>query len=274
MLDPRKAHDGTIEYLSRDAHIGCTSRRSDMEVLGFNIIHWLTGSLPWLPLTNNPGKVQAAKEEYMKDLDKNTASMPKQVQEFMKYVVKLRGFFMTEARKCGDNLGLNEVAVIPSKHLEKGKRGVVAVDDADAVSEKENAISPVKKTKKTVRKKKPVVETDSDEEIDPSPIPAKRAKKAPVSKPKKLRTVSDHDSIEDKDMSTPAPKNTIISIPKYQEAACQTSPAFVAAARAARKGLKALAQSEYNVRVDSPGKKRATPKVSKDTPVKGSKSTL
>ena len=25
--DPRKAHDGTIEYLSRDAHIGCTSRR-------------------------------------------------------------------------------------------------------------------------------------------------------------------------------------------------------------------------------------------------------
>jgi len=284
--DPRKAHDGTIEYLSRDAHIGCTSRRSDMEVLGFNIIHWLTGSLPWLPLTNNPGKVQAAKEEYMKDLDKNTASMPKQVQGFMKYVAKLRfeedpdydklrGFFMTEARKCGDNLGLNEVAVIPSKLLEKGKRGVVAVDDANAVSEKENTISPVKKTKKTVRKKKPVVETDSDEEIDPSPIPAKRAKKAPVSKPKKLRTVSDHDSIEDKDMlmSTPAPKNTFVSIPKYQEAACQTSPAFVAAARAARKGLKALAQSEYNVRVDSPGKKRATPKVSKDTPVKGSKST-
>ena len=41
--DPRKAHDGTIEYLSRVAHIGCASRRSDMEVLGLNIIHWLTG---------------------------------------------------------------------------------------------------------------------------------------------------------------------------------------------------------------------------------------
>ena len=28
--DPRKAHNGTIEYLSRDAHIGCTSRRSEL----------------------------------------------------------------------------------------------------------------------------------------------------------------------------------------------------------------------------------------------------
>merc|ERR1719250_247698 len=119
--DPRKAHDGTIEYLSRDAHAGCTSRRSDMEVLGFNIIHWLTGSLPWLPLTNNPGKVQAAKEQFMNDLEKNTASLPKQGQEVIEYVArldfeedpdydKLRGFFMAEASKCGDNLGLNEAA--------------------------------------------------------------------------------------------------------------------------------------------------------------------
>ena len=32
--DPRKAHDGTIEYLSRDAHIGCTSRRR-LEIFSF-----------------------------------------------------------------------------------------------------------------------------------------------------------------------------------------------------------------------------------------------
>ena len=30
--DPRKMHDGTIEYLSRDAHIGVKGRRSDLEV--------------------------------------------------------------------------------------------------------------------------------------------------------------------------------------------------------------------------------------------------
>ena len=32
--DPRKMHDGTIEYLSRDAHIGVKGRRSDLEVRG------------------------------------------------------------------------------------------------------------------------------------------------------------------------------------------------------------------------------------------------
>ena len=36
--DPKKAHDGTIEYTSRDAHIGTHSRRSDLEVLAYNIV--------------------------------------------------------------------------------------------------------------------------------------------------------------------------------------------------------------------------------------------
>ena len=52
--DPRKAHDGTIEYLSRDAHIGCTSRRSDLECLSFNIIHWLQGRYEQDPVFGLP----------------------------------------------------------------------------------------------------------------------------------------------------------------------------------------------------------------------------
>ena len=36
--DPKKAHDGTIEYTSRDAHIGTHSRRSDMEILAYNLV--------------------------------------------------------------------------------------------------------------------------------------------------------------------------------------------------------------------------------------------
>ena len=48
---------------------------------------------------------------------------------------------------------------------------------------------------------------------------------------------------EDEDMfaSTPSPKKRA----KVQETGVQTSPAFVAAAKAARVGKKALAQSEY-----------------------------
>lgn len=43
----RWAHEGTLEYTSRDSHIGCTSRRGDIEVLVYNLIEWWGGSLPW-----------------------------------------------------------------------------------------------------------------------------------------------------------------------------------------------------------------------------------
>jgi hypothetical protein len=33
-MDQRRAHDGTLEFTSRDAHMGAHSRRSDLECLG------------------------------------------------------------------------------------------------------------------------------------------------------------------------------------------------------------------------------------------------
>ncbi len=52
--DARKAHDGTIEYTSRDAHIGAHARRSDLEILGYNLVHWISGELPWMDVLANP----------------------------------------------------------------------------------------------------------------------------------------------------------------------------------------------------------------------------
>ena len=51
--DERKAHDGTIEYTSRDAHIGAHARRSDLEILGYNLVHWMSGRLPWIDNLSN-----------------------------------------------------------------------------------------------------------------------------------------------------------------------------------------------------------------------------
>jgi vaccinia related kinase len=45
--DEIKAHSGTLEYCSRDAHIGAFSRRGDLEGLGYNMLQWLSGRLPW-----------------------------------------------------------------------------------------------------------------------------------------------------------------------------------------------------------------------------------
>ena len=55
--DERKAHDGTLEYTSRDAHTGAHSRRGDLETLGYNMVHWAAGTLPWLNELEDPEQV-------------------------------------------------------------------------------------------------------------------------------------------------------------------------------------------------------------------------
>ncbi|KAI4471184.1 casein kinase-related [Holotrichia oblita] len=66
--DPKKAHDGTIEYLSIDAHHGVPTRRGDLEILIYNLIQWLGCILPWEKDIKDPLAVKASKEKYMADI--------------------------------------------------------------------------------------------------------------------------------------------------------------------------------------------------------------
>ncbi|XP_010741672.2 serine/threonine-protein kinase VRK1 [Larimichthys crocea] len=67
--NPKKGHNGTIEYTSLDAHKGCApSRRGDLQILGFCLLHWLCGFLPWDNVNNNPPQVQEAKARLMDNL--------------------------------------------------------------------------------------------------------------------------------------------------------------------------------------------------------------
>lgn len=59
--DTRWAHEGTMEYTSRDAHIGCASRRGDLEVLFYNLIEWFGGALPWDRECASPQVTKTAK---------------------------------------------------------------------------------------------------------------------------------------------------------------------------------------------------------------------
>ncbi|XP_026165916.1 serine/threonine-protein kinase VRK2 isoform X2 [Mastacembelus armatus] len=67
--NPKKGHNGTIEYTSLDAHKGVApSRRGDLQILGFCLLHWLCGSLPWDSVLQNPAQVQEAKARLMDNL--------------------------------------------------------------------------------------------------------------------------------------------------------------------------------------------------------------
>lgn len=70
VMDQRRAHDGTLEFTSRDAHMGAHSRRSDLECLAYNLIYWKEGYLPWKndKMMNQPEQVHRMKEFFMTDI--------------------------------------------------------------------------------------------------------------------------------------------------------------------------------------------------------------
>lgn len=90
--DERWAHEGTLEYTSRDAHIGCASRRGDLEILVYCLVEWAGGRLPWDRDTSSCEEVKAAKFWAFGHIDKflKTAfkekTVPKCIRELMNYV--------------------------------------------------------------------------------------------------------------------------------------------------------------------------------------------
>ncbi|XP_014646973.1 PREDICTED: serine/threonine-protein kinase VRK2 [Ceratotherium simum simum] len=67
--NPRKGHNGTIEFTSLDAHRGVAlSRRSDLEILGYCLLRWLCGKLPWERNLKDPVAVQTAKTNLLDEL--------------------------------------------------------------------------------------------------------------------------------------------------------------------------------------------------------------
>ena len=94
--DVRWAHEGTMEYTSRDAHIGCASRRGDIEVLLYNLIEWFGGSLPWDRELSSPNLTKTAKFLAFRQMNKflkicfRGEKYPSFLTKFMKYVSTLK----------------------------------------------------------------------------------------------------------------------------------------------------------------------------------------
>uniref|UniRef100_A0A0K8VDV3 non-specific serine/threonine protein kinase n=1 Tax=Bactrocera latifrons TaxID=174628 RepID=A0A0K8VDV3_BACLA len=96
VMDQRRAHDGTLEFTSRDAHMGAHSRRSDLECLGYNLMFWSQGYLPWkdAAIQHQQEKVHRAKEYLMTDVREMLKQIygkqvPKYLGEFLHQVSQL-----------------------------------------------------------------------------------------------------------------------------------------------------------------------------------------
>jgi len=94
--DNRRANSGTIEFTSRDGHVGALSRRSDLEILSYNMISWLSGGrLPWINCKYHE-EVRKQKEYYMSHIDEllkhaftSKSLVPKGLEEFVRSIARL-----------------------------------------------------------------------------------------------------------------------------------------------------------------------------------------
>lgn len=94
--DPKRKHEGTVEFTSRDAHNGVvTSRRGDLEILGYVMLQWLCSRLPWESNLENKEYVKDQKTRYMSDIRKLMADCfhgnhPVEIQKYFEYINLLK----------------------------------------------------------------------------------------------------------------------------------------------------------------------------------------
>jgi len=225
--DARKAHDGTIEYTSRDAHIGAHSRRSDFEILAYNLVHWMSGELPWMDKLDDCTVVQKQKIGYMNDIKAflnrcfQSEDYPAVLEEFLNYVVSLEFDTPPDYDMCRQ---MFKTALTKAKYPLDGK-----ID-----------FTSPKKAPKKVRKSSPLkrkadlfsdedAENGDDSDMDDSLVQDKPVKKrkSPVKKV--------------------AVKKTVAKKAVMKDQGCQTSPGFVKAVKAARRKK---GEPEPNVEMD------------------------
>ncbi|KAG4079025.1 hypothetical protein HA402_001680 [Bradysia odoriphaga] len=189
--DPKKMHNGTIEYTSRDAHNGVPTRRGDMEILAYNIIHWSGVTLPWEAdgLLADEKKVQASKEAFMANvvdsLKKCFPSCSSTITDYVKYVASMKYDDIPDYNKCRQmfEAGLKKLGEKNSGDL------IFTMKEAAGPSKKETVQhstvgekSPRKRVTKQVRA---VVESESEESEVENKSPAKGQRKRVQTEPAK-----------------------------------------------------------------------------------------
>ncbi|AAF44556.1 serine/threonine protein kinase [Fowlpox virus] len=91
-INPKNRHNGTMAFTSIDAHKGVTvSRRGDLESLGFCMLKWYSGKLPWEKYEKEPENVQGMKEAFVNNISKKTIPFKNAgiIYNYIKVVTKL-----------------------------------------------------------------------------------------------------------------------------------------------------------------------------------------
>ncbi|XP_068617542.1 nucleosomal histone kinase 1 [Battus philenor] len=171
--EPKCAHNGTIEYTSRDAHIGVPTMRGDLEILAYNMLQWLVGELPWEKSLKQPKTVQAAKEAFMKnvrsEITKKYPSVPDALIKFFEYINSLKPKEQVDFVKCRQLFesylkgeGRTKTSKLEFKESTKKRRDKNNTIDDEVDGEVEDVKAKEKKVIRRVGRSKKIVKSDED----------------------------------------------------------------------------------------------------------------
>ncbi|XP_076834332.1 serine/threonine-protein kinase VRK1 isoform X2 [Brachyhypopomus gauderio] len=185
--DPKRCHDGTIEFTSIDAHHGVSpSRRADLEIMGYCMIQWMCGRLPWEDRLQDPLYVRDAKlrcRESIRDFMKSCFAPENEPGEMTKFMEEVKSLGYTDKPDYQKLRGF----------LQQGLKG--AGGDGDSLDFLPAGSGAAGAT--TAKRKKAPAKLPSNDELDGSPakksrLPAKKevngarkttARKASLKKP-------------------------------------------------------------------------------------------
>ncbi|XP_055719930.1 serine/threonine-protein kinase VRK1-like isoform X2 [Salvelinus fontinalis] len=169
--DPKRCHDGTIEFTSIDAHKGVSPcRRSDLEILWYCMVQWLCSKLPWEDKLQDSLYVRDSKlrcrdnvSEFMSKCF-SSQDKPDELQKFMEEV-KTLGYT--------DKPAYQKLRSI----LEAGLKSIGAKDDDKLEFSSVNGVGPSSSVETPKRKRAVDYKEEADDETDGTPAKKRKAEK-------------------------------------------------------------------------------------------------
>lgn len=202
--DPKRCHDGTIEFTSIDAHKGATpSRRGDLEILGYCMVQWLCGQLPWEDKLQDPLYVRDSKIRCRDNVSEfmtkcfSSQDKPDELQRFMEEVKKLD----FQDKPTYDTL--RSILQMGLKSIQAKDNDILEFSVINGTTSRQEA---------TKRKQNFDDMEDDSEDSEKSPVKKKPAPKNKVA-----------NGVKKPPRKSPKAKKT----PKFTEIATQTSPGLL-----------------------------------------------
>ncbi|XP_017332518.1 serine/threonine-protein kinase VRK1 [Ictalurus punctatus] len=198
--DPKRCHDGTIEFTSIDAHHGVSpSRRGDLEILGYCMIQWLCSRLPWEDKLQDPVYVRESKircRNNIRDFMKSCFTAGQEPEELLKFMEEVKTLGYTDKPDYPKLRGI----------LQQGLKSIGATDD-DKLDFSASVSAAGPSSVKAPKRKKAAEKEASNDETDGSPAKKRR----PAQK-------KEANGVKKPGAKTSSPKTRLV------ETATQTSP--------------------------------------------------